>query len=268
MFHRPKATVASTKSQAMRPHDPNSNPHLEKTWAANDRAPGDRSPVDRSPVDAATQFEPAARTTGEASRLPESPHRVLWIDGIGGFLMCDKPEILLGQAAPGNEVDLPIVGDLSRRAASIRRSGEDHLLQPLHSPIGSFISLDGVSVDRASLLRNGMKIQIGDRVLLQYRRPSRLSGSARLDLISHHRWQPHVDGVLLLADSCLIGPSNNSHIVCPQWSQDVVLFRSGDDWYCRNSDDSLVTNDHRHDGPVKLTPGVRISGNDFSMCLE
>ena len=43
--------------------------------------------------------------------------KILWIDGVGSFALCDSQEITIGQAFPGNSVDLAIRGDISRNAA-------------------------------------------------------------------------------------------------------------------------------------------------------
>jgi len=39
--------------------------------------------------------------------------KILWIDGVGSYAMCDSDEVSIGQAFPGNDVDLAIRGDLS-----------------------------------------------------------------------------------------------------------------------------------------------------------
>ena len=44
---------------------------------------------------------------------------LLWVDGVGGYLVSLANEIVLGQAAPGNRVDIPILADISRRHAKI-----------------------------------------------------------------------------------------------------------------------------------------------------
>ena len=187
---------------------------------------------------------------------------ILWIDGVGGYVLCDQLEVVIGQAIPGNNVDLMIVGDLSRRAAAIRRSGEDHLLQPLQA-----ISVNDVAIDRATILRDGDLLTLGQRVQLQYVRPNRLSSTAKLQMISRHRWQPSVDGILLMGDSCVLGPGSTSHILCPFWSTDVLLFRNRDQWMCRSSQPLEVDGKEYRD-VVPLIRGKRIRGSDFSMTLE
>jgi len=195
---------------------------------------------------------------------PMPKPRILWIDGVGSFAMCDSDQVTLGQSFPGNDVDLAIRGDLSRRALIFRRHGEDHLVQPLQS-----VLLNGVALERAALLHHGTVLTIGDRIELRYHRPTKLSGTARLDLLGHHRWQPLLTAPLLLGDSCILGPDPNSHIVCPDWTSRVVLFRHNGEWMCRTSDTNPITVGGREvRAPFLLVPGQRVRGEEISMTLE
>jgi hypothetical protein len=201
-----------------------------------------------------------------ASRVEKSmpKPRVLWIDGVGGFAMCDSNEVSLGQSFPGNAVDLAIRGDLSRRALIFRRHGEDHLIQPLQT-----VRLNGKVLERAAILSDGALLTIGDRVELKYVRPTRLSGTARLELLGHHRWQPYLTAPLLLGESCILGPEPNSHIVCPDWTQRLVLFRHQGEWMCRSSGtDPITVGGIEVSAPFPLVPGQRIRSDEFSMTLE
>jgi hypothetical protein len=193
---------------------------------------------------------------------PPPRHRTLWIDGVGAFLLCDATEVVLGQAHPSSDVDIMVAGDISRRAIVFRRSGDEHLLQPLQPT-----KINGITIDRATLLKDRDLIQIGDRVQLGYYRPSPLSGTARLELVSRHRWHQSIDGVLLLGDSCVLGPSATSHILCPYWSKEVLLFRHRQQWMCRTGQ-PLEIDGKSSESPIVVEPGKRILGQDFSMTLD
>ena len=41
--------------------------------------------------------------------------------------------------------------------------------------------------------------------------------------------------MLLMAESCIMGPGGASHIVCRDWPSDVVLFPQGSTLHCRTS---------------------------------
>ena len=188
--------------------------------------------------------------------------RVLWIDGVGGFLLVDRDEMLVGQALSGSATDICIVGDLSRQACAIKRIEGDYLLQPLQPML-----LDTRSVERPQLLQHNAELQLGSRVKLRFTKPSPLSSTARLDMVSHHHFKPHVDGVLLLADSCVIGPSGHGHVICPTWKSELLLVRRGDLWYFQSSTEVEV-NRVRVTGQIPLVAGMRMQGEDFSLSVE
>ena len=190
--------------------------------------------------------------------------KILWIDGVGSYAICDQNEITIGQAFPGNAVDLAIRGDLSRRAAVIRRHGEDHLVQPLQ-----LVQVNGSEIDRAVVLSDGSVISLGSRIELKYNKPTQLSGSARLELIGHTRWQPLLSAALLMGESCVLGPESNSHVICPDWTYKVVLFRNGAQWMCRVNDQANIQIDGKLvRAPFPLVQGQRIRGDEISMTLE
>ena len=39
---------------------------------------------------------------------------LLWVDGVGGYLVCEGDEVTLGQPVQGSYVDVPVLGDVSR----------------------------------------------------------------------------------------------------------------------------------------------------------
>ncbi len=190
------------------------------------------------------------------------PHHVMWVDGVGGFLMVESDEAMVGQALPSSKVDIAIVGDLSRQAAAIRRSGGDYLVQPLQAS-----ALNGQEIERPKLLSHGDELQFGKSVKLNFHKPSPLSSTARLTMKSLHRFKPHVDGVLLLADSCILGPSASSHVLCPEWNGELLLFRKAERWVFRTLE--VVTVDGQEtQGEIPMVPGMRMQGDDFSLSIE
>lgn len=187
---------------------------------------------------------------------------LLWVDGVGGYLVSLASEIVLGQAAPGNRVDVPILADISRRHAKIRRDGEGYTIEPLH-----VLRLNGKAIQTQAVLSNGDEIELGSGVRLRFRRPHALSASARLDLVSRHRTQPYADSILLMAESCVLGPRWQNHVVCPDWEADVVLYRQDDELYCRAMN-AIEIDGELCDGRGRLNSNSHVAGSDFSMSLE
>lgn len=192
----------------------------------------------------------------------ESRRFLLWVDGVGGYLVCTGDEVLLGQPVEDSRIDIPILGDVSRRHAKIRRDGESYLIEPIRG-----VRLDGRPIERATTLADGCQIELGGNVRLRFRRPHPLSATARLEFVSHHRTQPSADAILLLADSCILGASGASHVVCRDWAGQVVLFRQDDELYCQ------APGQFRVDGvPAaecgRLASKSQVVGEDFSFSVE
>lgn len=196
-------------------------------------------------------------------RSPEDGRRfLLWIDAVGGFLVCLGQEITIGQPNPHYDIEVPIWGDLSSRHAIIRRDGEGYLIKS-----GRPLTVDGRDVHDGTNLYDGCVIELTGGVKLRFRQPHALSSSARLEPISDHRTQPTTDAVLLMAESLVLGPLNSSHVECPHWANELVLFRRGNELFCRCQ--SPVEVDGRPaTGETKITFDSKISGEDFSLSLE
>ncbi len=118
---------------------------------------------------------------------------MLWIDGVGGYLVCLGDEVVLGQAIPGSRVDVPILADLSSHHAMIRREGDGYVV----SPAARVESAD-LRIDTPAPLFDGQTLRLGDSVDVQFRQPHPLSASARLNIVSRHRTQPSTDAVLMM----------------------------------------------------------------------
>jgi len=199
----------------------------------------------------------------EGSQDDESSTRfILWVDGVGGFLTCLDSELRIGQAVPDSVVDIPIQGDVSAEHATLKRVGDEYLLDPK-----SRVSLNGKPLNEPSLLSDGDQIQLGDAVVLRYRRPHVLSASARLDFVSRHRTHPWADAVILMAESCVLGPSKRNHILCRDWRDDVVLFRQDDGLFCRAME-PLEIDGVMNDSSAQVKTTSRVAGEDFSMTFE
>ena len=140
----------------------------------------------------------------------EQPQRALfWVDAVGGFLVCLDDAIAIGQPSPGDPIAVPILADLSRRHAVIRRDAGAYVLEPHQRTL-----IDGREIKTPFVLSDNQLIQLGDNVRIRFSKPHALSATARLSLESHHKTQPTADAVLLMADSCVLGPNRHCHVQC------------------------------------------------------
>lgn len=168
-------------------------------------------------------FRPATEAVAKAIEVPAKGDRferlMLWIDGVGGFLICLNNRVTLGQATPDAVVDVPFYADLSRVHANLTRDGGNYLVEASRA-----IQVNGQSAERA-VLQAGDRLTLGASCQLQFTQPVPVSATARLDLVSGHRLLLAVDAVLLMADTLVLGPGAHVHVSVPDMKQSVVLFR-------------------------------------------
>jgi hypothetical protein len=187
---------------------------------------------------------------------------LLWVDAVGGFFVCQGSEIRLGQAVPDATVEVPLLADLSRHHATIRRDEEGYTIEPVRDTW-----LNHQKIDSVHWINDGSLIALGPALRMRFSRPHPLSATARLDFISNHRTQPSSSSVLLMADTCVLGPGTSSHVVCRDWPHDVVLHRQHGGLVCRSATPFEVDG-RRYDGSAPLTLRSRVSGDQFSFSLE
>lgn len=179
----------------------------------------------------------------KAGNLGESLQ--LWIDGCGGFALLPGVCWSVGGAGEPSAVDVAVQADWPRRAGKIQREDTDYFWE----------TDDGCRM----LLHPPMTVPIPGSACLTLHRPSPLSRSASLRITPPHRFVGHVDQVILVADSVLIGPSSACHIHCRQLSQRWILTPNGQDL--------------RLHGPAgeparEIRQGVRIEIDQMAMRFE
>ncbi|REJ94216.1 MAG: hypothetical protein DWQ34_09055 [Planctomycetota bacterium] len=220
------------------------------------------------------QGEEPARNGEKAPAVdnqPRSPsaersQRLFWIDGVGCWLVSLGESLSIGGPAPsgstGEAADLRLLADLSRRHATLTRSGESFVLTA-DAPA----SVNANRVNGPVVLKDGDLIELGSGVELTFRQPSALSASARLEFTSGHRPARRIDGVILMDQTCLLGPEEDCHIVCPHWEQKVIVFRRDGKIYCKSNAELFVNG-----GPVESAAPIRdgsvISGAELRFRAE
>ena len=107
-------------------------------------------------------FDPWAGKTkpSKPSAKRESSFQI-WIDGVGGYLVCPNKSVWIGQAIPQAGIEIPLQGDLRRRHACIELHRGEHLI----SPAGN-LKIDGIKARNGiSPLMDGQELQFGDCLL-------------------------------------------------------------------------------------------------------
>ncbi len=188
---------------------------------------------------------------------------MLWIDGVGAWLLfCGNPVVIGGPVQSAEAADLCLMAPISRRHASLLQKDDSWFFHPHQTS-----SVGGQLVTDERGLHSGDVIQLGEKVRLKFRIPSVLSASAVLDLQSFHQPSQSVSGVLLMADTILLGPRSDHHVCCPEWPGLIVLFRR-DGRLCCRSDVSLKLNDQPLQQNTELSDSAVISAGDFRFRLQ
>jgi tetratricopeptide (TPR) repeat protein len=210
--------------------------------------------VPRGPVEKEREAAPDAEP-GPAKRF------LLWIDGVGGYLVCLGNRVTLGQATPDATVDVPIFADVSRLHATLTRDTEGYLLESSRA-----LQVNGQPLGKA-LLHSGDRVTLGSCCQIQFHQPVPISASARLDLVSGHRLKLAVDAVLLMADTLVLGPGPQAHVVMSELEQPVVLFRTKEGLGIR-AGGKMSIDGHECLQRGTLGPTSAVAGDDFALAIE
>jgi hypothetical protein len=199
----------------------------------------------------------------------DAQKHLLWIDRVGCWMLMLKDRVTIGgpgSVKPGSanseHADIPLLAQLSRKHATLERDGENYVLQA-HSPV----SISGRAIHDKIDLHDGYELQLGSTVRLKFRLPTVMSGSARIEFASDHRPKHAVDGVVLMDETCLLGPHDDNHIRCPGWSNNVVLYRKGDQLWCKSREELFIGG--KRASPAGMVPtGAVVQGADFRFRIE
>jgi hypothetical protein len=158
-------------------------------------------------------------------------------------------------------VDVPLFADISRTHAALTRDSEGYLLEAVRA-----VQVNGQPTEKA-LLQPGDRITLGSCCQFQFRQPVPVSATARLDLVSGHRLPLTVDGVILMADTLVLGPGSQAHVTIPDLQQPVILFRQKGGLGVRCSGNLTVDGQSCRERGV-LGPASQVRGDDFAFAVE
>jgi hypothetical protein len=157
---------------------------------------------------------------------------------------------------------LVLLAGLSRRHATIIRAADGYFLEA-HAPA----RVAGRDVCDRAFLNDGYDIELGASVRLRFRLPTALSASARLEFQSDHRPAHSVDSVILMDDTCLLGPGDENHVPCPDWPGTVLIVRKQQEMWCKSRLDVFVGERRAKDG-LPIHSGDIVTGPDLRFRWE
>ncbi len=204
---------------------------------------------------------PHDRVLAKSGQAGPSGRFLLWVDTVGGFLVCLDDRVVLGRAGADGHADVPLLGDLARGHATVVRDGETYVIQAAKATF-----VNGREVQTAPL-RHGDVIRLGDSVELEFHQPSPVSATARLEVVSRHRLPLAVDAVILMAETCIIGPSEQAHIKASNVPGPVVIYRQGPALACR-APGAFEVDGRTCAARAPITLQSSVLGEGFSFSLE
>lgn len=213
------------------------------------------------PATVAVPSNPSPKVQKKVSPSNKARRFILWIDGVGGFLVCLGSKLSLGQSLPDSEVDIPLVADVSRTHATLTRDTEGYVLEGVRP-----VFINTKEVDKV-LLKSGDRFTLGTACQLQFRQDVPISTTARLDIVSGLRFGLPVDGIILMAETLVLGAGKQVHIYMPDLKQPVILYRNREELGIKASGNLLINGNVFKDRAV-LEPGCSVQGSDFSLTLE
>ncbi len=209
-----------------------------------------------------TDHRPPQADRDTANEPAVAERYVMWIDAVGGYLVCLDSEIVIGQPNGGSQPAVGILADVSRRHVVLRREAGQYVLEPLGPT-----KVDGTPIKSPTVLGSHHEIELGTAVRLKFTRPHALSATARLEMVSHHRLDPQVDGVLLLAESCIMGNKKHSHVACRDWATELIVYRTAEGLAVR-SGGPISIDGEIVETPAQLLAPTRVEGDDFALSIE
>lgn len=145
------------------------------------------------------------------------------------------------------KADICVRADLPRVAGTIERATGDYFWKGPQS------------TDRRTLITSGQPIPIQGSAVVSLVQPSPLCDSAVMTLKAPHRFDEHVDRVVLVNETLLVGPGSDCHVRYREAQDRAVLTRRGDRWMVKAG----LAGDFQ-----ELSPGERTTLRSLAMTLE
>ena len=263
---RGKAWAVATPATAdyVLPDQPNASAQARSTSAVAGGARDTRWDSVRPPTPEHTVTRPPTASVPMLSSTGGAPlpkRFLLWVDGVGGYLVCLSNRVTFGQATADGPVDVPLFADVSRTHAEMTRDAEGYVIES-----GRGIRVNGTETKR-SVLNTGDRVTLGASCQFVFHRPVPVSSSVRLELTSGHRLPVSVEAVMLMGNELILGPEPDAHVAL-KVPAPVLIYRSRDGLSVRVPDMKFTIDDRPcTDRAILPLPGV-VSCDAFTFAVE
>jgi hypothetical protein len=237
---------------------------VDQAEAVGEGVPASRGAANRSrtPLAGATPTSPLASSHSGSGGGSVVKRFLLWVDGVGGYLVCLSSRVTFGQATSEGPVDVPLFADVSRLHAEISRDGEGYVVESSKT-----IQVNGSGANRA-VLAPGDRVTLGATCQFLFHKPVAVSSTARLELTSGHRLPVAVDGILLMGNEVILGPGPNAHIVLSHLPAPVLIYRSKDGLGVRVPNGAFRIDDRACSDRASLPLPSVVSTETFTFAVE
>ena len=190
------------------------------------------------------------------NEAPPASRWRLWVDGCGGFLLIDGSSWTVGGFDQRTPADICVRADWPRRAGTIIRKAADYFWQPWQSEGTTSTKTEAI---KPQLIKPQSPLPIAGSAEMTLSCPSPLCNSATLNLRDPHRFEGHVDGVVLADHLLLMGPTPDCHIRTSDFPEQIILMGRENQWHAKPKNENSL-----HPLPV----GERVSIGTLAMTLE
>jgi len=252
----PLGALASSAGTARSRVDDRSDDRRDGRGAMERFAPPADDPASAAAPNDRRSPSPARR----AAAIAPSERYVLWVDGVGSYLLLSGERTTIGRIGSSALADIALAGDIEGVHAEILRVEHDWFLVP-RAPT----RVGGRAVER-HLLADGDRIELSQKVRLDFRLPTSLSSSAVIELPRDQRLPCDARRVILLDGNLILGATTACHVITPDAAARVVLRISEDTFHCHASQGVAI--DGRDAGSESTVPlGAHVTAGKLSFTI-
>lgn len=190
---------------------------------------------------------------------------LLWFDGVGGFLVCLADRITVGQSGGTKPVDVPISAGLATIHLNVYRDTEGYRIES-----GQEVLINGEPLIGPTLLPRDALVTLGKTCQFRFNRPTKLSQTAVIRMMSNHRLPEGLDAALLMGESLLLTPAPDGHVQVPELSGALFLVRDGSRLAVQYPGSFCIDGERFQDrGILELNgSGTSVHADEFSFTIE
>ena len=191
---------------------------------------------------------------------PRGDRFLLWVDGVGSYLLVRSGRLTIGRAGSSARPDLPLAADLGGVQAEILRVDDDYFLAA-HGKV----QVNGRPMER-KLLADGDRIGLAPRCEIIFRIPTALSTSAVVVLPEGQRIAGDAREVILMDHHILIGAEDGCHVRAAE-ARSRILLCAGQDGLTVKADEGISIDGSPvgREAPVRSGAQIKVGEVTFTV---